>query len=119
MLLIAKGLYGMFNGYVFYYDLLRIEPLLGYPYNMFLSLLLFIFITITFIQLWLEKKKAAYLGIICFCVMIGLCLLLLLKGALTGRFYLRIEMIIFIDAALRLSDKRKDWEKNAVARAAA
>lgn len=115
-LFLLSDIYGFVNGYVFVYDMLRADVLIPYPVYPVLSVFLYLFMLIAVILLWLEKKKAAIVSLWCFGIMLALCAAILAKGLLTGRFYLRIEMIIFIDLVLRLHDLRHEWETQAISR---
>ncbi|MFP9097475.1 hypothetical protein ACLI09_00345 [Flavobacterium sp. RHBU_24] len=115
-LYLISDVYSLLNGYVFVYDMLRANVLIPYPYYPMLSVFLYLFMLITVFLLWLEKKKAATIGLWCFGLLLALCAAILAKGLLTGHFYLRIEMIIFIDLVLRLYDLRTEWETQAISR---
>ena len=102
--------YSLSQGYVFAFDVIRINAIIPYPYFPLVSIALCICMAISFILLWLEKKNAAIIGLWCYGIMLALCTAILLKGLLTGHFLLRYEMVIFIDIVLRLSAGRHSWE---------
>lgn len=109
-LMLISDLYGLRKGYVFVYDFFGINVLISYPYYPVVSALLYLFMLVTVILLWMEHKKAAITALYCFGLLLAICAAILAKGLLSGRFYLRFEMIIFIDLVLRLSDNKKQWE---------
>ena len=115
-LYLISDVYSFIKGYVFVYDMLRANVLIPYPYYPILSIFLYLFMLIAVIMLWLEKKKAPIIGLWCFGILLALCAAILIKGLFSGRFYLRIEMIIFIDLVLRLSDLRGEWETQSISR---
>ena len=113
--LISDG-YSLTQGYVFTFDIFRTAVLLPYPFYPIASVFLYILMLVSALILWLEKKKAAIVGLYCFGLMLALCAAILIKGMFAGHFFLRFEMIIFTDLVLRLSNVRKDWETASVSR---
>jgi glucose dehydrogenase len=108
--------YSFVKGYAFAFDVFQINWLIPYPYYPVVSVLLYLFMLVSFLMLWFEKREAAAIGRICFGIMLVLCLTVFIKGLLSWHFSQRIEIIIFTDVVLRLSDKRKQWKNKAISR---
>jgi hypothetical protein len=109
LLYLLGDAYSFSQGYVFAFDVIRINAIIPYPYFPWVSIALCLGMAISFILLWLEKKNAAIIALWCYGIMLALCIIILVKGLFAGHFFFRYEMIIFIDIVLRLSTGRKSW----------
>lgn len=105
--------YSITQGYVFAFDVARIDYIIPYPVYTFASVALWLGMLVSFILLWLEKKNAARVALWVYGLMLALCAAILVKSLLEGRFVLRYEMIIFIDLVLRLSAGKEAWQNGA------
>lgn len=115
-LFLISDAYGLIQGYVFAFDVFQVNWLIPYPYYPVVSVFLYFFMLVAALMLWFEKREAAVIGLICFGIMLLLCVAVFAKGLLSWHFSLRIEIIIFTDIVLRLSDKRKEWKHKAISR---
>lgn len=111
---LASDVWSYFQGYVFTFEMFRTSLLIPYPLYPIVSVVILIAITVCYLMLLLEKKKAARITLVCFSMLLAFCTALLVSGLITGHFYLRLEMLICMDIVLRMKDIKRDWENNAI-----
>jgi hypothetical protein len=86
------------------------------PYGKFISALLFIISGFTGLWLWLEKKEAVTIAIICGFINLIACFISMILLIINGDGNLRLELFIDIFFIIRLFQMKHDWENNYISR---